>query len=564
MSGGRTTRTPRRALTAAAVGLTIVTLAGCVDQGKEVATYRRVIDASSPEPQAYDGDRDLSLVDALAFANRHNEQIASSGEDYLQALIDENRAVAGFLPTIAFQPSFTIEQTPRTNTSLQNTTGNGTSTGTGTGTANGGGTTGGTGTGTSTGGGTTAGAGTGIGGTDTGGGTGTGAATGGTAGGAATAVNAAGSSLVSNGFRRLNGESVYNVQAPVVGSLNLFRGGYDLANVRATRQFSEERKQLLLNAQTTVLLNVAQTYYAVLRSERAVDVLNNTLDVQQARLRDVTQQFNNGLATRLDVAQTRAQLDATRVTLVLAQGDVKNGRSTLGLLMGSDRVAGKLSDEFATPLQLPTEQEYEREALRSRQDLLAAGFEINSANYRVKAALAQYYPSVTLNVEGFLYRQYYSDASKWSALLNINLPIFSAGLIEADVRTAWSQLRQAALNESYVRRQALTDVRTAYQNLITADQRTAALRDEVQAASDAFGQSQGAFRNSLAINLDVLTSQNQLLQSQLDLAGAQYDRSVYYLDVLRASGTLTVNQVIAIIAKPGPTTEPSSGKPLAK
>ena len=38
-------------------------------------------------------------------------------------------------------------------------------------------------------------------------------------------------------------------------------------------------------------------------------------------------------------------------------------------------------------------------------------------------------------------------------------PIFSAGIIEADVRNAWSRLRQAALYESYLRRQVLRDVR---------------------------------------------------------------------------------------------------------
>jgi len=35
---------------------------------------------------------------------------------------------------------------------------------------------------------------------------------------------------------------------------------------------------------------------------------------------------------------------------------------------------------------------------------------------------------------GFLYREFFSDASKWNAILAANLPIFSAGLIEADVR----------------------------------------------------------------------------------------------------------------------------------
>ncbi|MDB5325596.1 MAG: outer rane efflux protein [Phycisphaerales bacterium] len=493
-------------------------LAGCaVDQNKEVATYRHVLDSTSPKAQAYDGNRPLTLVDALSLANQNNERLASSGEDYLQALIDKHRAVAGFLPTISFQPSFAIEQ-EQNSSNIANTTGT---------------STGGTGTGTDTSTGTSA---------------------------AASAGNA---TLITRGFRRLHGDTIYATQAPVVGSMNLFRGGYDLATVRSAEFTVEQRRQLLLDAQATVLLNVAQTYYAVLRSERSVDVLANTLKVQQARLKDVQQQYANGLATKLAVSQTRAQVDATRVTLVLADGDVKNGRSTLAFIIGSDRVGGQLADEFSTPMVLDNPEAFEAEAVLNRQDLLAAVAAQKAARERVTAAIAQYYPSVTLNVEGFLYREYFADASKWSALLSVNLPIFSAGRIEADVRTAWSRLRQASLDESYLRRQALNDVRTSYQNVMTADSRVSALRDEVEAANDAYKQSQDAFNNNLAINLDVLSSQDQLLSSQLDLAGAQYDRTVYYLDLMRSSGRLTVNQVIAMLASPGPTTRPTTLPSLA-
>ena len=499
-----------------------VFVAGCaVDQQQEVETYRHVLNANSPKAADYNGERPLSLIDALALANQNNEQLALSGEDYLQALIDKNRAVAGFLPTISFQPTFTIEQA-QNNTSPASLTGTGAGTGSGTG----------TGTGTDTG---------------SGGGTGTG-----------VAVNSTSSSLITRGFRRLNGESNYAFQAPVVGSLNLFRGGYDLATLRSTEFTGEQRRQLLLDTQSTVLLNVAQTYYAVLRSEQSVAVLATTLSTQEARLKDVQQQFANGLATRLAVSQTRAQLDATRATLVLARGDVQNGRNTLAFLLGRDRVGGALSDECATPAVAGDETDFEREALRSRPDVLAAAVAVKAARERVNAAVAQYYPSVTLNVQGFLYREYYADASKWSSVLAVNLPIFTAGLIEADVRTAWSRLRQAALSESYTRRQALNEVRTGFQNLQTADARAAALRDEVAAAAEAYGQSQSAFQNNLAINLDVLTSQDQLLQAQLDLAGVQYDRTVYFLDLLRASGRLTVNNVIATAAEPGPTTKPTT------
>ncbi len=60
-------------------------------------------------------------------------------------------------------------------------------------------------------------------------------------------------------------------------------------------------------------------------------------------------------------------------------------------------------------------------------------------------------------------------------------PSFPRGLIEADVRTAWSKLRQAAIDESRVRRQVIHDVQTTYENLVTAEQRIRDLTEEVKA-----------------------------------------------------------------------------------
>ena len=107
----------------------------------------------------------------------------------------------------------------------------------------------------------------------------------------------------------------------------------------------------------------------------------------------------------------------------------------------------------------------------NREDFLAADAAVDAAKHNVDAAVAEYYPSVSINASGFLYREFYADASKWDAILSANLPIFSAGIIEADVRLAWSQLRQAALNESAVRRQILNDVQTSYENFATSQQR---------------------------------------------------------------------------------------------
>jgi len=296
--------------------LAFAIMAGCkVDQQKEVATYRKVLDQSAAT-MPYDEQTPLTLGTAMALANANNEQLARSGEDYLQAIIDKNRAVAAFLPTLAFQPSYTVEESPRGSVDVASTA----------------------------------------------------------------------------GFRRLTGSSLQKLEAPVVGSINLFRGGADVANVRGAEANIEARKQLLLDVQAATMLSTAETFYAVLRAERSVAVLKNSLDLQQARLRDVESQFGNGLATRLAVAQTRAQAEATRASLAQAEGDVANARTALALIVGLPRVETALLDVYRVPTTLPTSDDLEAGTLLSRFDIAAAVASREVARNAVQSAFAQYYP----------------------------------------------------------------------------------------------------------------------------------------------------------------------------
>jgi outer membrane protein TolC len=490
------------------LALAVATLAllatGCaVDQKKEVALYRDVLHGAVPPVAPYVEDERLTLPRAMALANQNNEQLGLSGEDYVQALIAKNRATAAFLPTVSFQPAFTI---------AERATGDGSS---------------GTGPG-----------GTGI-------------------------ANDGAGDLVfvtpgGGGEFRSSGGVSRRFEAPVVGNVNLFRGLSDVANVRAAEAQIAQRRELLLDVQATILLNVAQVYYQILRSERSADVLANTLKVQEARLADVEQQFKNGLAIRLSVAQTKAQVDATRVLLTQARSDARNGRHLLALLVGVSSVNGPLADDFVAPDAREPLDDFEQRAIASRQDLRAAQAAIEAGRQGVSAAVGQYYPSVSLNVGGFMYREFYGDSSRWNAILAANVPVFSAGLIHADVRAAWSRLRQAALNESAVRRQVVYDVRSSYENLVTADQRIRDLREQFAATEEAYQQARNAFQNSLAINLDVLAAQDQLLNAQLQLTSAQFDRTIFYLDLVRATGRMFE---VAATAATQPATQPAPTQP---
>jgi len=60
----------------------------------------------------------------------------------------------------------------------------------------------------------------------------------------------------------------------------------------------------------------------------------------------------------------------------------------------------------------------------------------------------------------------------------------------------------------------------------------------VRASEEAYQQAVNAYQNQLAINLDVQVALDQLLNSQLQLTSAEFDRTVFYLDLVRATGRM--------------------------
>jgi outer membrane protein TolC len=276
--------------------------------------------------------------------------------------------------------------------------------------------------------------------------------------------------------------------------------------------------------------------------------------VQDARVRDIVGRQEAGLARPLDVAQTEAQAAATRVTLITARNDVVNGRTALALLTAAPVRQAPLIDQFAPPASLPPVGEMQEIAVHARRDLLAAEDARRAARQNVEVAFGQYYPSVSLNGNLFIYRESVPDLRDWDALLRANIPIFSAGIIEQDVREAWSLYRQSAAAQSLLRRQVEQEVEIAHQNLRATAQRIDELEVQLRAAQQAFNQADQSYSVGLATNLERVTAQEQLLSAELQLTSARFDRTLSYLSLARATGTLRQR----LEATTRPTTEPTT------
>ena len=69
----------------------------------------------------------------------------------------------------------------------------------------------------------------------------------------------------------------------------------------------------------------------------------------------------------------------------------------------------------------------------TRPDVLAVRKGTEAARQQVVAALGQWYPSVSLELEYFLHKESVPTANLWEGFIDVNLPLFDAGIIYANV-----------------------------------------------------------------------------------------------------------------------------------
>lgn len=452
----------------AAMGLMCLLAAGCaIDQKKEIATYRRVIDGNKPVPVRIAPDRVVTLTDALMLAIQNEEQLSLQGENYLQALLTKDKTFANFLPNVSLS---------------------------------------------------------------------------------------AGWSYTNQGsLGSVNGISTTSAQQTTVtvpGQWNFFNGFRDYYSLKSADQSIEQQKQLIFDLEQTVLLDVTQAYYQVLTSEQSVDVLSNSLTAQEANVKTLEEEFHVGAARRLDVAQAESEASATRVILLQSQADVRTGRAMLAYLVDAPILNNPLRDDFFSPAKVPPVDQWIAVAEAGRQDLIAADAAVRAARYNVEVAFGQYYPTLGLNTLYGILDPPYQAGTFWDTILNFNIPIYTGGLINAEVRQAWSLFRSAALTQAQLKRQIDQNIRVAYVDLGLAHDELAELQTEVLAARDEYYLAEMLYKNGGGTYLNVLQAQATLLSTQLQLTTEQFAQKTAYFNLLRTAGTLSYASVTS-------TTRPS-------
>ncbi|MEQ8650825.1 MAG: TolC family outer membrane protein [Kiloniellales bacterium] len=333
--------------------------------------------------------------------------------------------------------------------------------------------------------------------------------------------------------------------ARLVAEQTIWAGGSIRANVDSAEAVVYAQRALLADTEQSVLLAAATAYMDVWQAQAILD-LNIANEERLRRQREATvDRFNVGEVTRTDVAQADARLAGATADRVSSEGDLATAQSIFYQIIGL--VPRRI--EQAPPLQvLPRSmQETVAYAQQDAPNLVAARFLENSALSDIRAQLGALLPSVSLL--GLL--DYSRDNTVQdgvpnldffaaSIVLQVSIPLYQQGLVASQVRQAKQIASQRRLEITEALRQAEQDAVAAWEALETARAQISSFESQVRANTVALeGVEQESLVGARTV-LDVLDAEQELLQAQVSLVGAQRDEVVAGFQVATAIGRLTV------------------------
>ncbi|MGM4987072.1 TolC family outer membrane protein [Tardiphaga sp. 841_E9_N1_2] len=324
----------------------------------------------------------------------------------------------------------------------------------------------------------------------------------------------------------------------------LYNGNKTANSVRVAELQVQSGREALRNVGQGVLLDAVVAYTNVLANQSLVEAqrtnvtsLRETLGIAQKRL-------NAGDVTPTDTSQAEARLARGQADLNAAEVNLAISQATYTQVIGA--APSRLSPAEPMDRLLPRNRDDAvNQAFKAHPAVLAAGYDVDVATTTIKVAESSLLPTLTL--QGSASKSSQSDPTlgtfgtdQASIVGQLTAPIYDGGLGAAQTRQAKELSSVSRLVLEQVRNQARTAVVGAWVSNEGAKTAVSAAEAEVRAAGVALQGVQREAQGGQRTTVDVLNSQQDLVQAKARLIGAQRDRVIASYSLLSAIGRLDV------------------------
>lgn len=314
------------------------------------------------------------------------------------------------------------------------------------------------------------------------------------------------------------------------------------------RQTEAARAEMLASTwgqratEISLIQGVAEGYFRLRSLDAQLEITQKTLKARQDSLSLTQALEKGGAASEADTRQAEELLHTAEANLPELRRQIAIEENSLSILLGRnpgpvDR--GLPVSEQPHPEQVPVG--VPSDLLERRPDVQQAEQKLIAANARIGVARAQYFPQISLtSLGGAASNQLNSiltgPASYWYASGSITEPIFDGGRIRNNYRLSQAQQKEMLLTYQSTILAALKDVSNALISYHETRERRAREAEQVGSASEAVRLARVRYSGGNTSYLEVLTTDTDLYNSQLQLAQAQEQEAVSLVDLYIALG----------------------------
>jgi multidrug efflux system outer membrane protein len=277
--------------------------------------------------------------------------------------------------------------------------------------------------------------------------------------------------------------------------------------------------------------SVAVSYFQALSLRDRIQVAENNVAAAEQTLGGIHVQFRNGTVTDLNIVQQETVVNSLRAVIPPLRQQLTQAIDALAILIGEPPENVKLAPETLLNLSMPTVAPgLPAELLERRPDVSEAEAQLIAANANIKAARADFFPTVSLTAQGGMESLALAGFSPPAAVYGltggITQPIFEGGLLRGQLEL--NKARYTELLGDYRKSivSALSNVEDGLAGVQRTGEQLSAEAATVSTAQRAYEISAVQYHAGTVDLLTVLTAENALFPDedmlvQVRLAHAQ-------------------------------------------
>lgn len=296
-----------------------------------------------------------------------------------------------------------------------------------------------------------------------------------------------------------------------------------------------------------VLFNVRRAFYMVLLSQRVLAVFHENLAQAEAHLKNVQEQYNEGMAAEFDLLRSEVDVAEAKAALIEVENNVRLAmyglKNAIGLpLQRKINLSGAL--EY-NPISEGEISQLSKLGLESRPEMKQLRLRLEIARLNTDIQKGSRWPSLSFN-SNYQFQGQSSDlqfgalerSTSLVAGLDLRVNIFDGFETSARIQKAQAEANEVLHQMERVRQQVEIEIEQAVLRMKAARERIEAQQKSVEQAEKANRIAEVRYDNGISTQLELFDARLALNRTKTNYLQAIYDYNIALFEWQKAAGVI--------------------------